>query len=274
MRASCPPPITPILAVSLTRQSLVLPCAGTGFCQDGGMTAHLVAMGGGGFSMSPLGAPTNLDRYLVELTGKRSPLVCFAPTASADDPQYINRFLLAYGTLGVRTMVLTLWQGGSAGSVARLADVDLLLVGGGHTVNLMALWQAHGVDKAIRARYAAGDVVLAGVSAGGACWYSGCITDSFGDFRPWRGGLGLVEGSFCPHFDGEAERAPAFTDAIASGALPGGFGADDGAGIHYVDGVATAYLSEAAGKNVYQVLPSDLPTSSGVLVAPQQMTVL
>lgn len=57
--------------------------------------------------MSPLGAPTNLDRYLVELTGKRSPLVCFAPTASADDPQYINRFLLAYGTLGVRTMVLT-----------------------------------------------------------------------------------------------------------------------------------------------------------------------
>ena len=33
------------------------------------MTAHIVAMGGGGFSMSPLSAPTNLDRYLVELTG-------------------------------------------------------------------------------------------------------------------------------------------------------------------------------------------------------------
>ena len=172
------------------------------------MTAHIVAMGGGGFSMSPFGAPTNLDRYLVELTGKSSPLVCFAPTASADDPQYINKFLLAYGTLGVRTMVLTLWEGGSAGSVARLADADLLLVGGGHTVNLMALWQAHGVDAAIRARYAEGEVVLAGVSAGGSCWYTGCITDSFGDFRPWRGGLGLVPGSFCPHFDGEAERAP------------------------------------------------------------------
>ena len=55
-------------------------------------------MGGGGFSMSPLGAPTNLDRYLVELTGKSSPLVCFAPTASADDPQYINKFLLAYAS--------------------------------------------------------------------------------------------------------------------------------------------------------------------------------
>jgi peptidase E len=59
------------------------------------MTAHIVAMGGGGFATSPLGSPTNFDRYVVELTGKRSPLVCFVPTASADDPQYINRFLVA-----------------------------------------------------------------------------------------------------------------------------------------------------------------------------------
>ena len=152
--------MTPMVAAGvLTRVRITARRAGPGFCQDGDMTAHIVAMGGGGFSMSPFGAPTNLDRYLVELTGKPSPLVCFAPTASADDPQYINKFLLAYGTLGVRTMVLTLWEGGSAGSVARLADADLLLVGGGHTVNLMALWQAHGVDAAIRSRYAVGDVV-------------------------------------------------------------------------------------------------------------------
>ena len=238
------------------------------------MTTHIVAMGGGGFSMSPFGAPTNLDRYLVELTGKSSPLVCFAPTASADDPQYINKFLLAYGTLGVRTMVLTVWGGSSAGSVARLAEAALLLVGGGHTVNLMALWQAHGVDDAVRARAAADDVVLAGVSAGGACWYTGCITDSFGDFRAWTGGLGLVPGSFCPHFDGESERAPAFTEAVAGGALPGGYGADDGAGVHYVDGEPVDFLAEASGQRVYRVLPSDLPSASGVLVEPQQMTVL
>ncbi len=250
------------------------PTQAGGFCQDGPMTAHIVAMGGGGFSMSPFGAPTNLDRYLVELTGKSSPLVCFAPTASADDPQYINKFLLAYGTLRVRTMVLTLWEGGSAGSVGRLADADLLVVGGGHTVNLMALWQAHGVDRALKARYAAGDVVLAGVSAGGSCWYEGCITDSFGDFRPWRGGLGVLPGSFCPHFDGEAERAPAYTDAVAEGNLAGGYGADDGAGVHYVDGVPTNFIAETSGQRVYRVMPSDLPTASGVLVEPQQMTVL
>ncbi len=238
------------------------------------MTAQIVTMGGGGFSMSEHGAPTNLDRYLLEISGKSSPLVCFAPTASADDPQYINKFLLAYGTLGVRTMVLTLWDGSSTDSIARIADADIILVGGGHTVNLLALWKAHGVDKAIKARAKADDVVLSGVGAGGACWYSGCITDTFGDYRAWRGGLNLVEGSFCPHFDGEAGRAPAYTDAVATGDLTGGYAADDGAGIHYIDGVATNFVAEARGKRVYRVMPSDLPTSSGVLVEPQKMTVL
>lgn len=61
---------------------------------------------------------------------------------------------------------------------------------------------------------------------------------------------------------------------MASGDLPGGYGADDGAGVHYVDGVAKYFIGEAAGKRVYRVLPSDLPTASGVLVEPQKMTVL
>ncbi len=66
------------------------------------MPAHIVTAGGGGFSTSPMGRPAGLDRYLLELSGVASPRVCFVPTASADDPGYINRFLVAYGTLGVR----------------------------------------------------------------------------------------------------------------------------------------------------------------------------
>jgi hypothetical protein len=44
--------------------------------------------------------------------------VCFAPTAAADDPVYVNRFLAAYSALGVRNMVLTLWQGAAESSAA------------------------------------------------------------------------------------------------------------------------------------------------------------
>ncbi len=226
-------------------------------------------MGGGGFSMSPLGAPTNLDRYLVELTGKSSPMVCFVPTASADDPLYINRFLNAYGTLGVRPIVLTLWEG-AADAVRRIQEADLVVVGNGLTVNMMALWEAHGVDKALHRRYSAGDVVMAGVAAGGNAWFEGCVTDSFGDFRPYRNGLGLVSGSFCCHFDKEDGRQGVYTDAVANGVLPGGYAADDHAGVHLVDGKLHKVISEEPGAKVYRIEPSDSPSASGLLVEPME----
>lgn len=229
------------------------------------MTTHILAMGGGGFSMSRHGEPTALDRHLLDLSGRSSPLVCFAPTAAADDAVYVNRFLTAYSTLGVRTMVLTVWQG-AAESVERLAQADVVLVGGGSTANLMALWRMHGVDHAITRRVRAGDdLVLGGVSAGAACWFTGCLTDSFGDLRAWRGGTGLLEGSFCPHFDGEADRAPLFTQAVASGVLPAGWAADDGAALHFTDGALSGALAERPGAGVWHFAPSPEPTSAGVV---------
>lgn len=237
------------------------------------MTAHIVAMGGGGFGMSEMGAPTNLDRYLVELTGKQSPLVCFIPTAAADDPQYINKFLVAYGTLGVRPMVLTLWQD-PANSIRRLAEADLVLIGNGNTVNMLALWKAHGVHKALMRRYEAGDVVIGGISAGGNAVFEGFVTDSFGYFKPHTGGLGLLDGSFCCHFDSEDGRVGVYTDAVANGQLPGGWACDDRAGVHYADGQVVGFVAEEPHKRVFRVMPSNSPTTSGVLAEPQQVEIL
>lgn len=259
MRASCPPPITPMLVVRVTRPAYRA-------CHDEPMTTHIVTMGGGGFSMSSDGAPTNLDRFLVELTGRRAPMVCFVPTASADDPTYIRKFLTAYGALGVRTMVLTLWQDAAA-SVARLTEADLIVVGGGSTANLIALWKVHGVDRAIIQRMSGGrDLVLGGLSAGGSCWYEGCVTDSFGDVRAWPHGLGLLKGSFCPHWNGEAERQPVFTEAVANGDLPSGYAADDGAALHWVDGVLRGAVAERAGARVARFTASDEPATGGLLI--------
>jgi dipeptidase E len=38
------------------------------------------------------------------------------------------------------------------------------------------------------------------------------------------------------HYDGEPERRPVFLAAVASGAVPEGFGADDGVGLLFRDG--------------------------------------
>jgi hypothetical protein len=44
-------------------------------------------------------------------------------------------------------------------------------------------------------------------------------------------GLGLLPGSLTVHADGEPERLPVWLDAVRSGALPGGWAADDGVGL-------------------------------------------
>lgn len=214
--------------------------------------------------MSENGAPTNLDRYLVELTGKRSPLVCFAPTASADDAGYVRKFLTAYGAMGVRTSVLTLWVD-AASSVTQFRNADLVVVGGGNTVNLLALWRAHGIDRILFDRIEAGDdLVLGGLSAGASCWFDACLTDAYGDIRPIKDGLRVLSGSFCPHWDGEPERQQIFPNAIADGALPGGYAVDDGAALHWIDGKLAKAVSERDGARAWQFAPSNEPSTSGV----------
>jgi peptidase E len=211
-----------------------------------------------------------LDRY-AGLSGARSPRVCFAPTASADDPTYVKRFLVAYGTLGIRPQVLTLWED-ARHSIERLAEADVVVVGGGSTVNLMALWTAHGVHRAIAKLAHEDGKVLLGVSAGACAWHEACITDSFGgaDLAPW---VGLVTGSFCPTATA-SQSCPAYVKAVSSGAIPGGYAADDGAAVHYVDGEPTEFLAESPGARVYRVAQSIEPGTSGILVEPQRMTAI
>nr|WP_222842818.1 Type 1 glutamine amidotransferase-like domain-containing protein [Bowdeniella nasicola] len=115
-----------------------------------------------------------------------------------------------FDTLGAAACVLTLWED-TAASVERLADADLVYVGGGSTLNLLALWRVHGVDEVLTELAGREGTVLAGISAGANCWYEGSSTDSFGpELRPLPDGLGLLPGSFCPHFDGQPGRRESF----------------------------------------------------------------
>ncbi len=191
---------------------------------------HIVAMGGGGFADE---ADVPLDDFTLRLTGRRRPRVCFLPTATANVATYIVLFYSAFGGRS-RASHLDLFVRGTADPRSILLDQDLIYVGGGNTANLLAIWRTHGVDSILREAWQAG-VVLAGVSAGAICWFEGGTTDSFGpQLGPLTGALGILPGSFCPHYDGEATRRPAFHGQIHDGRLPDGWAADDGAALHFV----------------------------------------
>jgi peptidase E len=111
-----------------------------------------------------------------------------------------------------------------------LLDQDVVYVGGGNTANMLAVWRVHGVDRALQQAWEAG-VVLTGISAGSLCWFESGTTDSFGSLAPLTGLLGFLPGSHSPHYDGEPDRRPTYHALVASGALPGGYAADDGAAL-------------------------------------------
>ena len=175
-----------------------------------------------------------LTDYVLRLTGKSRPRVLFLPTASGDDPGYLLTFYQAMAGVAAEPTHLALFSRtvDDIGGLIRAQDV--VMVGGGNTANMLAIWRLHGVEHALRAAYANG-TILTGWSAGCICWYEAGITDSFTpELGPLRDGLGLLKGSACPHYDSEERRRPVYAREIAAG-LPPGIALEDGVMARYED---------------------------------------
>jgi peptidase E len=213
------------------------------------VSATIVAMGGGGFSDDD----ALLDDYLLSLVPARSPKVCFVPTASGDAEGYVQRFLDAFPGSRAEASVLPLFFREQAELRAHVLAQDVIYVGGGSTANLLAVWRVHGLDVVLVDAVGAG-VVLAGLSAGMNCWFEASVTDSFGPtLQPLHDGLGLLAGSACPHYDGEAQRRPTYLDLVGSGRLPGGHAADDGCALVFRDGVLAEAVASRPGARAFRV---------------------
>ena len=128
----------------------------------------------------------------------------------------------------------------------------MIYVGGGSTFNLLTLWRAHGIDRAMREAWRRGIILSSGISAGMICWFECSVTDSFGPLAPLHDGLGLLPGSACPHYGGEPQRRPTYHKLIRGG-FPGGVAADDGAAIHFIGREIHACVSSRRKARAYRV---------------------
>jgi hypothetical protein len=131
---------------------------------------QIVSIGGGGFSMEA-GNPL-LDEFVLELTGRQRPRVCFAPSASGDADHYIVRFYRHFSAARCEPSHLSLFRRERAPAAPRehLLAQDLIYVGGGSLTSLIGVWRAHGIDAILREAWESG-VVLCGLSAGSLCWF-------------------------------------------------------------------------------------------------------
>jgi len=216
---------------------------------------HVLAIGGLSDSagLDGHGAPLLLS-YAATLTGARTPKICILNTASGDDSGAYSRSYQLLGAIGGRLTHLQLFpMPNAADPEDLLLSQDMVFVGGGSVANMLAVWRVHGVDLIMRRAWQAG-VVLSGISAGAICWFTSGTTDSFGaDLRPFTGGLGLLEASYCPHYNSEPCRRPLYQSLIADRSLPPGIACDDGAAAHFVDDTLAGIVADASGPRGYSV---------------------
>jgi dipeptidase E len=211
---------------------------------------QIIAMGGGGFSMEP--DNPLLDLYILGQSEKQKPKVCFVPTASGDADNYVERFYTAFQSHECTPSHLSLFSPPTRDLEAYVMDKDIIYVGGGSTKNLLVLWKEWGLDGILRKAWQSG-TILAGVSAGSICWFEEGITDSYGDGMEPLQCLGFLKGSNCPHYDGEAERRPAYEQFVRSGKIAGGFAADDGAALHFIDDMLVRAVSSRPEAKAYEI---------------------
>jgi peptidase E len=175
-----------------------------------------------------------LTRYVLELSAKARPKILFVPTASGDDSAYLLTFYEALAGVACEPSHLLLFNRTVDDIDALVRSQDIVMVGGGNTANMLAIWRLHGVEDALRSAYREG-TILTGWSAGCICWFEAGITDSFTpELGPLRDGLRMLEGSACPHYDSQERRRPVYAREIAAG-LPPGIALDDAVAAHYED---------------------------------------
>lgn len=212
-------------------------------------TRKILAMGGGGFSMEP--GNLLLDQFFFSLAEKQKPNVCFIGTASGDAQGYIDRFYDYMKDHDVTPSHLSLFKAPVGPLRDYVLSKDVIYVGGGNTRNLMTLWKEWGLDKILWEAYNNG-VVLGGLSAGGLCWFEEGVTDSIPGSLTKLSCMNILKGSFCPHFDGEAERRPSYHDLVLNG-LKSGYACDDSAAVYFENEVLVESVSSVTTASSYYV---------------------
>ena len=193
-----------------------------------------------------------LTTYLLSLARRSRPRVSFLGTASGDGADYRLTFYQALAGVDCEPSHLALFDRVVEDIDTFVRSQDVVIVGGGNTANMLAIWRLHGVDTALRAAYAAG-TVLSGWSAGCLCWFEGGVTDSFTPrLGALRDGLGLLSGSACPHYDSEESRRPVYAREIGAGLAPG-IALEDGVAARYDDERLVEVVSARADGRAFAV---------------------
>ncbi|HLT24732.1 MAG TPA: Type 1 glutamine amidotransferase-like domain-containing protein [Ignavibacteria bacterium] len=211
---------------------------------------QILALGGGAFSMEPDNGI--LDKYILNMALVKKPRICFLGTASDDGLEYREKFYDFYKNQNCEPFHLE-FKKPPADIEEFIMSMDILHVGGGSTRKIIDTWKKSGADRIIKKAYEQG-VIMTGMSAGAICWFEDGIFHDKDDSLKRLPCLGLLKGSFCPHYNDEGTNLrKTFIKLIEDGIIKSGYGVDDSAALHFVDGELIRVVSSQPGRAAYHV---------------------
>ena len=190
--------------------------------------------------------------YMLALAGRDRPRICLLPTASGDATEQIVAFRASLGEHDCELSHLSLFRLEEAPVAVRehLLSQDLIYIGGGSMVNLLAIWRAHRIDEILLDAWRRG-VVLCGHSAGAMCWFEWGISRSVGSASTIAG-LGAIAGALSVHYHRDPDRRKALLELVSErGGV--GYGVDDGAGLVIRGTSVTTAISGHDGAGAWRV---------------------
>ncbi len=162
---------------------------------------------GGSKDATPL---DKINRYIVYLAQSENPRFLFIPTASNDNPSYIQKIHDQFQQFNVvfESLNLCTQQYSREQIRTMINNADIIYVGGGNTKMMMELWKKLHVDTMLLEAYQDGKVCC-GLSAGAICWFKWGHSDSNSftaeNNAAWDfiavNGLGCVDAAICVHYD-------------------------------------------------------------------------
>ena len=175
------------------------------------MSKIIVAIGGGenGRILSDgTKAPYNtklIDQEIVKLTNKERPNFLFLAHAINSfevQKSYFEVMVNIYGNLfNCNCMTVYTFELNDIEKVKEKIEwADIIYEGGGNTLEMINLWKQTGFDKVLYDAWQNGKVIC-GVSAGAACWFTSCNSDSFENKFESIRCLNWLNAHFTPHVD-------------------------------------------------------------------------
>ncbi len=217
------------------------------------MKKHIVAIGGGGFGRNS--SSSLVEKYLLNLTGKDLPKICFLPTATGDNDTYIVRFYSIFTMLNCMPTHIEFFKR-TTDIKQHLMKQDVVFVGGGNTKSMLAIWNDWGMSEILKEAYNEG-IVMSGVSAGAICWFTNGITDSWDNQLRILPCLDFISGTCCPHYDEEPSRIPYVKKILYEERVDSVISIEGGSAMHFVNGEPYQNVSFDNNKNTYKVYLSN-----------------